>query len=530
MRNLLILYGETITANDEVLVQEMVDIATNYSDNSKDPVTLDTEVFVAALTNDVAVWESGAEERFTTPFYDVFGCEVQDICDDNFADRSSTNKESEVTLFHAVQTSNNNPKVKRGNKPAFRYVKSVLSIDSVVDTQRSIFFSMAMWIYYTSSVAVYTTFINAIKYDIIDCGNNADFSCTLVNRIWTWLTLGAIFTFGGMFILIPSSLANHPCKVGYKRAIISIGVIAIFSIVPYTGIEAFKISIPHGADGQYTDLDKIVVRTWFQASMDVYLSFSMVLIFVMIPKNLIFDCLSHQNRGGGRKWTLSSDVTRSAETKKAATRKVHSLLTNAYEMHFGNMNAAEMYVRLSRHRTYEHVGGFIWTWSRLLSRELFSEHGIWIHSRLAVAMAGQILSFVVFIMIILYGTNDLANEADSNIRKIEASETPGDAKNFALWVMPTGQMIRQSSYTGLAVATIVGIFLILLYVPSTVSTILKLRCGLIASLQDEAQFSNYKLSADTAYYNTGKPPHNILRVHCLECDHIILTFHSNQQT
>jgi len=380
------------------------------------------------------------------------------------------------------------------------------------------------------SVAVYTTFINAIKYDIIDCGNNADFSCTLVNRIWTWLTLGAIFTFGGMFILIPSSLANHPCKVGYKRAIISIGVIAIFSIVPYTGIEAFKISIPHGADGQYTDLDRIVVRTWFQASMDVYLSFSMVLIFVMIPKNLIFDCLSHQNRGGGRKWTLSSDVTRSAETKKAATRKVHSLLTNAYEMHFGNMNAAEMYVRLSRHRTYEHVGGFIWTWSRLLSRELFSEHGIWIHSRLAVAMAGQILSFVVFIMIILYGTNDLANEADSNIRKIEASETPGDAKNFALWVMPTGQMIRQSSYTGLAVATIVGIFLILLYVPSTVSTILKLRCGLIASLQDEAQFSNYKLSADTAYYNTGKPPHNILRVHCLECDHIILTFHSNQQT
>lgn len=509
VRNLLILYGETTAANNDVLVQEMVDIAAK-SENLKDPVTLDTEVFVVALTSDVAVWESGTEERLTTPFYDVFGCEVQDICDDNFADRSSSNKEREIPLVLEVQKSNNTLKVKEGNKPAFRYVKSFPSVDSVVDTQRSIFFSMTMWVYYISSVAIYTVFINATTYDIIDCGNNADFGCTLVNRIWTWFTLGAILTFGGILILIPASLANHPCKVGYKRAIISIGVIAIFSFVPYTGIKAFKISIPHGADGQYTDLDEVVVTRWFQASIDVYLSFSMFLIFVMIPKNLISDCLSDYDRGGGRKWTLSSDVTRSAETKKAATRKIHSLLTNAYEMHFGNKNAAEMYVRLSRHRAYDDVGGFIWTWSRLLSRELFSEHGIWIHSRLAVATEGQILIFFAFIMIILQTTNDLADEADSTIRKIEASETPGYSKHFALWVMPTGQMIRQSSYTGLAVAAIVGIFIILLYVPSTVSTILKLRCGLIASLHDEAQFSDYKLSADTTYYNTGKPPHNIL--------------------
>lgn len=65
-------------------------------------------------------------------------------------------------------------------------------------------------------------------------------------------------------------------------------------------------------------------------------------------------------------------------------------------------------------------------------------------------------------------------------------------------------MIRQSSYTGLAVATIVGIFIILLYAPNTVSTILKVCCGLIASLQDEAQFIKYTLSADTTYYNTAK--------------------------
>lgn len=71
--------------------------------------------------------------------------------------------------------------------------------------------------------------------------------------------------------------------------------------------------------------------------------------------------------------------------------------------------------------------------------------------------------------------------------------------DFQLFIIQTFSC-RISLYTGGSFAAVIGILLILLYLPSTCSTILKLRCGMIASLHDE-HMNKYRSSADTICYN-----------------------------
>ena len=63
--------------------------------------------------------------------------------------------------------------------------------------------------------------------------------------------------------------------------------------------------------------------------------------------------------------------------------------------------------------------------------------------------------------------------------------------------------MRYALYPASSVAAVVALLLMLLYIPSTVSTILQLRCGKIPSLHD-ASFVKYRASSDTIYLNVGK--------------------------
>ena len=69
-------------------------------------------------------------------------------------------------------------------------------------------------------------------------------------------------------------------------------------------------------------------------------------------------------------------------------------------------------------------------------------------------------------------------------------------------MIPTEQQIRYAFYPAAAIATLVALVLILLYIPSTVSTILKFRCGRIPSLHDSS-FVKYRMASDSIYLNVA---------------------------
>jgi hypothetical protein len=107
------------------------------------------------------------------------------------------------------------------------------------------------------------------------------------------------------------------------------------------------------------------------------------------------------------------------------------------------------------------------------------------------------------IWVLISVTNDWAKQAGETRARIISTEESGLSKEFALWYIPTARNIQNSSMVGIVFAFSVGIVLILLYLPSTVATILKFRCGVIPSMHDP-QFQSYRLAADTTYYNTGE--------------------------
>ena len=69
-------------------------------------------------------------------------------------------------------------------------------------------------------------------------------------------------------------------------------------------------------------------------------------------------------------------------------------------------------------------------------------------------------------------------------------------------IIPTEEQVRYALYPASSVATLVALLLMLLYIPSTVSTILKLRCGNIPSLHD-GSFVKYRIASDSIYLNVG---------------------------
>ena len=512
-------YGEDASANDSELVAQMVECATIPGNLLNDTVIFDAHAFAAALTSDVLLWECGIEDKLSTPFFDVHGFDpLSPLCHPNvLLGESEDGQERHAPITGDQQVGDTfviedhvSDEVPESSDNEESYDWNILStgpsIDSVVDTHQSILFLMAVWAYFIFSVSVYMTFINATNYDIFDCGQG--FECILVNRIWTWFSLGLLLTVGGMIIMIPISLANDPYRFTWQSAVVSASALLMFTIVPHAFIESFKGDVPHGDDGQYTNLDRIVSSKWFQVAIDTYLAYGLVLL-IFIPKHVIsHHCsLDDQRSPGiiGRRF-LSSDLIRSAGTKRAATRKINSLLDNAKTLHLeckdqgGRQSVMARY--LIHEDNYQDAGGVIWSFVMLLSNRLVEEHGVWIHSTLAVAQEGQILVFIFLITILMYETNIMAEYAEATIADVEASEI-SFATDLILWYIPRGAVIRKSSYVGISFAIGVGIVLIVLYLPSTVSTILKLRCGALTSINDK-HFAKYRWSADTTYYNLGE--------------------------
>lgn len=85
VKSLLREYGEDLSASDSELVAQMVECATPPGNSLNG--SFNADAFTAALTSDVLSWESGVEDKVSTPFFDVYGydplCHSNELFDES---------------------------------------------------------------------------------------------------------------------------------------------------------------------------------------------------------------------------------------------------------------------------------------------------------------------------------------------------------------------------------------------------------------------------------------------------------------
>ena len=130
---------------------------------------------------------------------------------------------------------------------------------------------------------------------------------------------------------------------------------------------------------------------------------------------------------------------------------------------------------------------------QIRSKRLLKEHGIWLPSNLAVGQEGQVIVLAFFLLLGVFGAIQSAEAAGDRRAELE-SEPPTRYTETGLYYIPEPWVIIYSFAAGLAVACIVGCCLILLYIPSTISTIMQLRTGRIKTLTNP-KFEQYRSAA-----------------------------------
>mmetsp|Transcript_53181 Transcript_53181/g.159171 ORF Transcript_53181/g.159171 Transcript_53181/m.159171 type:complete len:1076 (-) Transcript_53181:971-4198(-) len=130
-------------------------------------------------------------------------------------------------------------------------------------------------------------------------------------------------------------------------------------------------------------------------------------------------CCFRSNEAATQFFT-SGSLKAEAKIKQAAARKINTMVKNAREVHGiieegdaeeGKMSYGQGLVNYSLHENcVEQAGGFIWTWSRLISGELFSVEGVWISARLWAGNLAQVFLSLFIIAFGVFTTNKLVDK------------------------------------------------------------------------------------------------------------------------
>jgi hypothetical protein len=151
------------------------------------------------------------------------------------------------------------------------------------------------------------------------------------------------------------------------------------------------------------------------------------------------------------------------KTKRVAAYKTDNMVRNALEMHVPIPGAQRSGVvvpsygrALLNFRTqedvYERVGGFMWAWRKILNGTIFTEEGIWLHSRLFIANLSQFFIATFMVSFLISASSSLAVadcEADPNDEALCAGEAPPTwSPTMTPSVAPSTQA-EWSEFTGL---------------------------------------------------------------------------------
>uniref|UniRef100_A0A7S3Q9V5 Uncharacterized protein n=1 Tax=Chaetoceros debilis TaxID=122233 RepID=A0A7S3Q9V5_9STRA len=522
LSGLLLHYGEIDASNDKDLLSDMINCVDISHTWDQDRLYFNEAFFMAAITHDILGYDRRVEDKLSTPFFDVFHCDPSEV--NGFVEPGDSASNEGISLessfsvasgsasyprssIHSTDQETSQQEVRNEEESpvaSMDYISSAPYIDYAVDCQRGIMFSQFMWIYFIFLAVFYVIIITHKKFDIFHC--DPGFLCKLGNRLWTWMSLGIMLSCGGVALMVPISFVNDPYKLCFRKSSVSILFTLIFTVVPYHFITDFINDIPHGPNNQFTDMDSIMSHKLFKLATQGFLSFG-ILMMVSSVLYLAGNCLLRENRQDRLpflRYCNCRETTCSLGTKHAATHKVNNLLDNAMATHESSIDTENLSRKfLTNNEKTCICGGVMWTWKQIFKRNrLLHEHGIWLPSRLAVGQLGQIIVFALIILLLLHEKDLIIKDIESIIATA-AQEKHGPLKTLVLKYTPKGWIIESSFNTGIGFAAVIGIILMLVYIPSTVATTLKLRSGMLPSMLD-VQFHKYRYSADTTTYNVGE--------------------------
>lgn len=525
VRKLLTMYGEKEAAQDETLVGQMVELV------GGEGALLNERSFAHALTVDVQAWPIECEDDISTSFFDVYGFDenecnekaktvspeelVKPASRDN-AWAPSTFKQqrtSSVTneSFHStcskesemIQSSNSGnafekieegiENTKRGGKiPGYRRTASY--IDYAADTFKSFAFVVFLFSFYVMASVYLVNMVGTNAGNVIPCKDPSSFGCILARTILNWLTYAVILSSGGLLIIIPVSVGNNQYAKTPFPSLFSMLVLALFASIPWLEVYAVEVlGMDVGKEWQTTrgtEYFKTILFCYTVAFALTELILVKNVVSVLVPKSLIhrFDLL--------RSLLLPSNVLRTAKQKHAATSKINLMIENAHKLHLnahkkckgGNASQATILNFVLHGEKIEPSGGFIWVWKSLFNQTLLVKEGVWIHARLAIGQAGQIMLGAVLGFIWWFGVTSAAKLAEA--KRQEAIYLNDAATSTVLYIIPSKADIYNSLIPAGALTFTVLLLLVSVYFPNTTSTILKFRSGFLPSLHSPCKSSN----------------------------------------
>jgi hypothetical protein len=326
-------------------------------------------------------------------------------------------------------------------------------------------------------------------------------------------------------VIVPISMINHPYLQSKACAFFSIACLLMYMALPlidYFLVEVVGVDVSDAyMQARNTDINVYVMHGFYGFGCLTLIQSLRSLGAMLVPKHLI------RQFGFFRLLFLPADIRRSAGTKRAGTYKINDILSNAYSLqrkahkktHDGNADNETMIAFLLFGEKQEDCGGFFWTWSRaIFTHSVRSiKDSVWVHARYAIGQMGQLAVTIVFVAAWWAGTKSLAASTDAY--REELIEDGGVGTDTALFFVPESWMyaiiasfsclsigalshpvafshyrIYYSFIPGGSITISVLALLIMIPYPSTVSSVMKYRCGYLPSLHDP-QFQKYRANS-----------------------------------
>ena len=274
---------------------------------------------------------------------------------------------------------------------------------------RSSSFTIILWV---ATVVCYFSYIADVNLFIgnHDCDKfNSDFSCRVTLSIVAWLSVFAQLSILGTSFVLLASAGN---SVYVKRdcfslvgILVGIGTLVICCICSYfVKVRIFFANTDRGDDS----VDNYIAAFALVLGL-LLLCFQIKTLFIILVPEDWYENI-HVLDG----FTVSGMAKAESRTKKAAAWKIKKMVQNAFQLHDcdastknSSKRVVESYGRamLAYDATLhdrEKVGGIRWTFLKMWDGSIFTEEGIWVHSRLIASNFSQY--FVALFYIILLAT------------------------------------------------------------------------------------------------------------------------------
>lgn len=275
--------------------------------------------------------------------------------------------------------------------------KTPLDIDFAIDMHSSIVLTVVIFFFFMATSLVYATLILQIPEFDPKCGE--EFGCLIAAKIILWMVFACVLAGTGYLVIIPLSLGNQPTEKSPCRLLLAFVLGLAITWIPYAAVTSYE----NGLEPPYTTGPSRTVNDLNYNFSQWICRFLGNLTCLVLLWQFGLSCIGNRRIRANNfmnKYFSTSAIRGSAREKKAATRKINTMMENAYELSpKGTASTAvkeeTMMNFVLRGESFEDIGGPFWTWKRLLSGKLFADDGVWIMTRLIIIQVIQ-LHLIVF--------------------------------------------------------------------------------------------------------------------------------------